>query len=83
MKTITELARMWKNKKISTSSLKKELKEVELFTPIKFDDSEPSVYSKGNGTSMLEVEFFVFPEESELFQQFEAIVIETLQAKIY
>jgi hypothetical protein len=80
MKTITELARMWKNKEISTSSLKKELKEVELFTPIKFDDSEPSVYSKGNGTSMLEVEFFVFPEEPELFQQFEAIVIETLQA---
>jgi len=53
MKTITELARMWKNKKISTSSLKKELKEVE---------------------------FFVFPEEPELFQQFEAIVIETLGA---
>lgn len=39
MKTITELARIWKNKEISTSSLKKELKEVELFTPIKFDDN--------------------------------------------
>ena len=40
MKSITELARMWKNEEISTASLKKELEEVELFTPIKFDDSE-------------------------------------------
>ena len=53
MKSIAELARMWKNKEISTSSLKKELEEFE---------------------------FFVFPEEPELFQQFEAIVIETLGA---
>ena len=80
MKSITELATMWKNKEISTSTLKKQLEEVELFTPIKFDESEPSIFSNGEGTSILEVEFFVFPEEPELFQQFEAIVIETLGA---
>lgn len=68
--TLVELALKHKNG-ISENLFAELLEKIEIFEPIKSEDStEDTIYSNGNKNSLAEVEFLVFDDDYEGYRNF-------------
>ena len=73
---LIEIAEKWKNNLYKDDKeLKKDLDKIKIFTPITSATvDEDSISFDGSGNSFLEVEEFVFKDESQSYHEFVRLV---------